>query len=205
MDKAKGYLNIEVAHEKAVSEFAQRDPADISEKSATMFDSGENFIRLFFLNKDYFVYYPSGEIIDSEGEKASIYHAIIFLHYLNTADGTPLSGNWISFKELSGGEIYNQAFYKRAQKPFLKAFEDAPEKFVEAASKLGGFKLPFGDYGMVIPVLPRVPLAMVLTPGDDEIETTCTILFDSRANSYLPTEDYAHIPGLVIGEMRKMI
>jgi len=205
MDKARGYLNIEVTYEQAVSKLVQQNPDDIARNSATTFDHENSCFNVFYLDRSYYVHYPSGVVTDTEGKNVFLYLSIIFLHYLNTADGTPLSGNWVTFKELQGGEIYQQAFYKRAQLPFLKAFSQTPEQFIEAARQLGGFQHSFGEYCMVIPVLPRVPLAMVLSPGDEEIAASCTILFDARANSYLPTEDYAHIPGLVIGEMQKRI
>ncbi len=203
MDKAKGYLNIEVTHQQAAAQLAEKNPEEAAEKSATSYHPQNNCFHLYFLKNQYWVYLPSGKIVDEQGKEGSLYLATIFLHYLSTADGTPLAGRWITFKELSGGEIYQQPFYKRAQLPFIKVFGHDPEKFVEAAASLGGFKMDLGDYCMVIPVLPRVPIAFVLAPGDDEIEPSCSILFDAHANCYLPTEDYAHLPAMILGAMRK--
>ncbi len=205
MDKAKGYLNIEVAHEKAVTAFSTLNPEEIAENSATEYDPGEGGFKFYFLTQPYRVYHPSGEVYDNNGEKVNLYFSTIFLHYLSTSDGTPLSGRWITFKELPGGAIYQQAFYGRAQKPFLMNFGNHPSLFIEAAKKLGGFAQEVGKYCMVVPVLPKVPVGFVLSPGDDEIEASCTILFDASAPSYLPTEDYAHLPGIVVKEMVKAV
>ncbi len=205
MDKAKGYLNIEVAYEKAVSEFAGLSPKVVAENSASAYRTEEGCIELYFITSPYRVYHPSGEVYDSSGDKVNLYLSTILLHYLNTADGTPLASKWVTFKELPGGSIYQEAFFGRAQKPFLANFGEQPEKFMEAAKALGGFKQDIAPYCMVIPVLPRVPVAFVLSPGDEEIGASCTILFDANAPSYLPTEDYAHLPGMVIKEMARQV
>ncbi len=203
MSKAKGYLNIEVAYRKAVSEFTSLDPRLTARNSACGYHPAKQSFDLFFLNQSYRVNYPSGEVYtgNSEKEKVNLYLSTILLHYLVTSDGTPLSGEWITFKELPGGHIYQKAFYRRAQLPFLKAFGEAPSQFIKAAANLGGFSKGNRKCFMIIPVLPRVPMAFSLSPGDGEIAASSTILFDAKASSYLPTEDYAHLPGIVIREM----
>lgn len=140
-----------------------------------------------------------------DGSAVPLYQAIIALHYLVTADGTPLQGEWISYRHLPGGDIYIDPFRRRALTPFLNAFAQQPDRFREAAKALGGCRAAMGGESAVISVMPRVPLCFVLWPGDDEIPAAANILFDAQAASYLPTEDYAHLPAMVCAEMKKLI
>lgn len=204
--KGRGFFNLETTLEYAVKEFSTGNPDNIARKGAVEYNSSENEFNVQFLQNNYTVNYPSAEVLTSNGDKASVYISILILHYLNTADGTPLSGRWISFKELPGGQIYIDPFKKRAIAPFLKAFGDSPEQFIQAASKIGGINnAPGGTYSMIIPVLPRVPLSFIIHEGDDEFPSSANILFDAHAHCYLPTEDYAHLPGVIIRELTRSL
>ncbi|HPU01601.1 MAG: DUF3786 domain-containing protein [Firmicutes bacterium] len=200
-----GYFNLEVARSEAVKKLAVRDPAAIAGNAAVSFEAGAGCFTVPFLNRAYRVYHPGGEVAGPGGEEAPLYHAILILHYLVTADGSPLSGRWISYRHLPGGDIYMEPFRRRAVLPFLKAFGSDPEAFVRAATALGGRRLEGGGTAMVIPVFPRVPLNFTLWPGDDELPPSAAILFDAQAASYLPTEDYAHLPALVVAAMQQSL
>ncbi|MFY9114038.1 MAG: DUF3786 domain-containing protein [Dethiobacteria bacterium] len=201
--KGGGFLNLETTLKYAANHFSAGEPHDIASKSAVEYDQTTKIFTIQLLDKKYTAHYPSGEVFFSSGEKAPLYQTIIILHYLNTADGTPLAGRWISFRELPGGQIYAEPFRKRAMTPFLNAFGDSAAAFVRAASNLGGFPhARTGKNSMVIPVLPRVPVNLILHEGDEEFPAAANILFDAHAASYLPTEDYAHLPALIIREMQ---
>ena len=198
-----GYFNLAVAREQAVKRLASRNPETIAGDAAVTFQKQESFFTVPFLDQLYRVSHPGGDITGAGGEETPVYLSIIILHYLVTADGSPLSGEWISYRHLPGGDIYMEPFRRRAVLPFLKAFGSDPDSFVRAAAALGGRRLKGSGTGMAIPVFPRVPLNFTLWPGDEELPPSAAILFDARAASYLPTEDYAHLPALIVGAMQR--
>ncbi len=205
-NKSKGYFNLETTFEHAVKQLQDKDPRETAGNGAVELNSaGENSVyRIFFLNKYYLLNHATGETsLEDTGEKVSVYTAIILLHYLLTATGTPLTGQWISFKELPGGQIYIEPFRKRAINYLLGVYGNNPEKMIQDASAMGGYKYEaFGKNCVLIPALPRVPVVFNIHPGDDEFPPSANILYDAVAHLYLPTEDYAHLPGMVIKQMQ---
>lgn len=205
MKKNTSFFNLDVTLEKAEREFDALDPAVMAEKAGADFDSRDQSINLSFINRAYRVESPGGKIFTADGKAAQLYQSILILHYLVTADGTPLDGRWIAYRHLPGGDIYIEPFNNRAIRPFLKTFGNDPEQFRKAAMALGGKQVQMSGIGMTVPVFPRVPICFVIWPGDEEMPPSANILFDGKAASYLPTEDYAHLPAMVTGEMKKQI
>ncbi len=202
MEKKRSFFNLEETLKQAVKTFSVLDPAEVATCAEVELGKDEKTLKVPFIGQSFFVSHPDGKVKTTEGEEASIYLAIIILHYLSTADGKPLTGRWIAYRHLPGGDIYIDPFQKRAVTPFLKTFGDRPNDFQKAAEALGGHRLEISGISMVVPVLPRVPLCFTIWPGDDELPTAANILFDEAAPSYLPTEDYAHLPAIVNGTMK---
>ncbi|MFU8794422.1 MAG: DUF3786 domain-containing protein [Dethiobacteria bacterium] len=205
MEKKRSYFNLEETLRQVVGQFSNLDAAEVADKAGAHFDAGENIITLDFLSERYSVHHPDGKVTNPEGDSASLYLAIIILHYLVTSKGTPLTGKWITYRYLPGGDIYIEPFQKRAIAPFLKTFGDDPEGFKKTALALGGKEIDQSGVSMVIPVLPRVPICFTVWPGDDEMPASANILFDEAAPNYLPTEDYAHLPAIVNGALKSKL
>jgi len=205
LKEKKSFYNLDVTLEQAIKDFSSKDPGSISLHADVNYCEKENEFVVPFLNRSYTVSYPEGKIRDSEGNPLSSYLSIIILHYLVAANGKPLTGSWVSYRHLPGGDIYIDPFTKRAVNPFLKQFGQQPDLFVKAAKALGGREEKASGISMVLPVMPRIPICFTIWPGDDEFPATATILFDEAASSYLPTEDYAHLPAMITGEMKKAL
>jgi hypothetical protein len=46
----------------------------------------------------------------SDGKPCSTFDQAMLLYYLNCADGAPLAGEWIGYRELPDGAFYHQAY-----------------------------------------------------------------------------------------------
>ena len=119
----------------------------------------------------------------------------VLLSHYSKAEPVERAGKLVKFAGLPGGHAYERAFLQRAVQPIADVFGDEPEKLVEAAERLNGRVLGYGDFSVEIPALPRIPLVIVLWRAD-EFPASATILYDKSASSYLPTEDLA-----VLGEL----
>lgn len=148
------------------------------------------------------VAYPGGVVTDADtGQEASIFTQILVLHYLVTANGAPLKGQWVTFRNLPAGLMYERAFRARSLDSLIKAFGNDEERFAQAAVSIGGEPARLGDRSFLFRALPRVPLMCVLWLGDEEVQPEIGILFDASAGSYLPTEDLAALGGTLSGRL----
>ena len=147
-------------------------------------------IILEYLNQSYQITFPDIDIslIDS-GEKVPIKDKLLILHYLTTAKGTAFANKPITFKELPEGPNYFPTFSKRAIEPLLNHFGKEPQRLIDAAEKLGGRKVDYGDLAITIDAFAYVPITIVLWQGDNEFEPSGSIIFDATISDYLPTYD----------------
>ena len=186
------------ALEKARQAFPDLNPAETAARAGVTYEEGA-FLVPFFGTR-YQVHWPSGAIQRaSDQAEPDVASRILMLHYLLTADGTPLAAKWIAFRNLPGGMGYDAAFQGRANQRLAHAFGSNLSAFEAAARALGGEHLDFGDASFSFRLLPRVWLAVVLYLADDEFSASANVLFDGAVSHYLPTEDLAVMGGILAG------
>ncbi len=194
------------AFQKACREMQRIEPKIVAWRSDTRYQelNGGGLFEVRFWGKDYAVYYPEIAVRELEtGQVPPIHYQIIILHYLLTADGTPLADRWISFRDLPGGRVYNKVFRKRACLPLIRTFGYDVEAFIRAAEALGGERLTFGDASFLFRILPRIRLAVILWAGDEELPPSANVLYDAASEHYLPTEDLAVLGGMLSGRLTR--
>ena len=187
------------------------DPALVAERSGAELARGEggDEFRLRLLNRDYRV--PISEMLVYDAATASpagVSATLVILHYLEKADGSPIRREWIPFRDLPGGNVYQQAFRQQCLDPLTAAFGRGAEAFRSSGQGLGGVPGPMGDASFIFRALPRLPMACVLWLADEEQGAEANLLYDAVAPRYLPTEDLAALGrmlafGLVRFQRRK--
>lgn len=190
------------ALEKAQQAFYHLAPLETAARASVFYEQG--VFQVPFFGGIHNVYWPDSTIRRAaEHTEADIATRILILHYLLTADGTPLADKWIAFRSLPGGLGYDAAFQGRANLRLARAYGSDRPGFEAAAQSLGGERLDFGDASFSFRVLPRVWLAVVLYLADDEFPASANVLFDGAASHYLPTEDLAVLGGMLAGRLMK--
>lgn len=179
-----------LAYEKACANLTSKDPAKIAANSGVAFDEVNGLFTVKYINEIYTISYPEGEVrFANRQEEVPMAAKVILLHYLLTATGKPLSGQWISFKEVPGGMIYIQPFNGRVLGAFKAFFGKNAGLLIKAGEKIGGRAVKYGDAAITLDILPQVPVTYVIWEGDEEFPANATALFDATAQYYLPTED----------------
>jgi len=150
----------------------------------------QELIIIDYLNQSYQVTFPDIQVsLVGGGAEVPIKDKILILHYLTLAKGIPLANKFIAFKELPEGANYFKTFSKRSIEPLTEHFGREPHWLVDAADKLGGRKVDYGDVAVTISAFSRVPITIVLWRRDEEFPPRSNILFDATVPSYLSTYD----------------
>ena len=188
------------AFDLACQQMRARDPRERAEKSGAHFEAGptgkEGRISLSLFNARYVIDFPDLRISSGEKKAVSLVTKIILLHFLIKADGRPLSGQLVPYKEIPGGMVYAGVFARRAVEPLIPVFGQSPGRLLEAGFRLGGRKAEYGDVSLELMALPRIPMTYILWEGDEEFPATAQLLFDRAVEGYLSLEDI-----VVVGEM----
>lgn len=191
MDEFEGY---KAAYELAKEELRKLDLQRQCELAGATFIEHEGKALLKLFSDIYEVVLPDCDVKCITDKHASIQLKILALHYLAQSTGTPLTGKLIDFRELPSGIAYHVSFDSRVKKPLLKAFSNA-ERLLIAAKHLEAEEIDYGDAGLRIWALPKVPIIIAYWAADEEMPASISILFDSSISGYLTTEDVA-----VLGE-----
>jgi hypothetical protein len=168
---------------------ALTDIAEQCRKSAAGYRE-DGKVRIAYFKRDYLLHIPEGRVTTPEGEEAlPVKEKLLVLHYFLQAQGTPLTGTLVTYKELKEGVNYFPIFYQRAIKPLVKFFGGEPGLLPGVAAVLGGEKADYGDCAVTFRAFPLVPVTCVLWKGDDEFPPEGSILFDSNVPDYLTNDD----------------
>jgi hypothetical protein len=115
----------------------------------------------------------------------------LILSYLHTADGTPVAGKWINFRELPEGKMYHQAFQGYASDKLTKHWGNNIQGFITACETVGGQPMDYGDASFSMPLLPRIIVAPTYWIGDEDFSPKAFILFDANVHHYMVTDGLA--------------
>jgi hypothetical protein len=157
---------------------------------ATIEGSG---LQLIYWGRLVRITWPQLTIGDVEtGEPCSMFDCAMLLYYLDMADGTELADRWIGFRELPDGAFYNQAFQGYSGNLLARRFGEQPGALQAAARAMAGARLPaLAPLGFAFQPLPRIRLAAVLWPGDEDFAARASILFDASSYHYMTTDGLA--------------
>jgi hypothetical protein len=114
--------------------------------------------------------------------------ALAILVYLVEAENIPLSGRWVSAKDLKGGEMFFRGPHSFPLASLLKAFGEDREGFLVAGKKCGGVPGTWGDASFQVMAFPRVPVQVLLWLTDEVFPAQISFLFDATIEQHLPLD-----------------
>ena len=169
--------------EQLKSEIASADLAKAAQRVGADFEDGKLTLRI--LGKKFSV--------DTKGNLSTQIHvnpwvAVPFLTYLLYGKGLPVSGSWISFRELKEGKERYPLFQKRcedAMKRVADTYTDLFDDLVHIFNAREVEKQFESDISVVLHPLPRVPMMICYWLPEDGLESSLNVFFDKTADQNL--------------------
>jgi len=159
--------------------------AELNEDSEIMLDYFNSYALLSIKEKKVFILPQNNK--KASPEKLDIFASSIILHYLLTADGTPVAGQWILYRDLPGGLFYD-ATIGGVLGPLIEKFQAEGNAFIEKIQSLGGARAGCGQYAGVIYPFKKFPVLFILEQKDEEFDASLRALFDISASNYMKTD-----------------
>jgi len=180
--------HLDIAYKKAQEDMAGISPYVVASQSGASFEGGR-FIIPFF-HRSFSVHYPDVKVAEVGCDTPPPrWLEILLMHYLINADGTPISGMWVTYRYLPGARLFDQRFTNMAVQPLLDYFGNDADGFRQAGLSIEGRPMTrTGDAAFRFLALPKIPMGCILYLGDEEVSPSINILFDAAAPHYLPTE-----------------
>ncbi|MDO5411469.1 MAG: DUF3786 domain-containing protein [Lachnospiraceae bacterium] len=183
----------------AVRRLQNRSALEIAQNAGIVFDERLSRFEISSLGQEIRIEYPSCKL----SEELENWHTLILLHYLDMADGTPLSREWISFGNLRDGMIRGTKFDASAEaglQKFLAGKSEAEIKKI--CEKLGAdFPETKADLSAGFWLFPRYPVLLNIWLEDDEFPASGKMLVNKSADHYLTVEDAVTAGEVIIAKL----
>ena len=190
--------NYQQSFELACASLKEMDSEERAKKAGADYQKGEDGAKIIidFFSEPYHIHFPQIEFYSPSKKTVSLVTRILLLHYLIRADGSPLTGKWVGYKDIPGGLLYAGVFARRVIEPLVRKFGNSAKWFKEIGKKLGGKSVEVGDASFILHAFPFIPLQYVLWEGDEEFPPSVQLLFDASVDHYFSLEDI-----VVLGQM----
>lgn len=134
--------------------------------------------------------------VDSKGNLYTDIHinmwvAIPFLTYVIYGKGMPVSGNWVSFRELKGGMEEHPLFQRRCEEPMKRVADTYTDLFDDMVHIFSGKQVEKqfeSDISVVLYPLPKVPIMVCYWLPEDGLESSLHVFFDKTVDENLGTD-----------------
>ena len=127
------------------------------------------------------------------------WHTLALLHYLDLADGTPPSGELMSFGQYPDGMVRGGGFDRDAEQAIRTLGVLPPEELERRCEALGAnFETSNADLCARFDFAPRYPVWLKVWFGDEEFPASGHLFVDASAPRYLTIEDAVTVGALIL-------
>ena len=181
----------------AQERLAQHTPEDIAEKSGAQYADGSFSLKTL------------GQTVTVRLSDCTIqpplskWHALTLLHYLDLADGAPLTGRTIIFSQYKDGLVRGGGLDRNAELIVRRDLGILPPEELERRCRLLGAEiLPSNaDFYARFDFAPRYPVWLKVWFADEEFPASGRLLLDESAPHYLTIEDAVTAGSLILDQL----
>ncbi len=116
------------------------------------------------------------------------YLYLFILYFLVKSKNIVPSGEWVSQKDIKGGEAFFRGPHTLPCNKITDRFGDDIDLFKQECGKLNGAALDLADAAFVFEITPTLPVAVLYWQGDEDFPSEAKLLFDSTIEQHLPLD-----------------
>ena len=182
-------------------------PEEICLKAGVSFSAEEQLYSIRSFGGELKLKFPSYDPQHEITDVREMWYLLTLLQYLDTADGTPLCGNWITLSQMPGGAARSVGFQKEADHAFARAaYKTHSEEFRKACLQLGAVPADGkGDVSCLIYFAPRFPVLINFWEADEDFSASVRMYVDAMAEHYLTLEGAGTACGCVINRITDIV
>ena len=174
------------AHYEAL--FAKLDAEEAAARTEVKWDGKEFYVNL--LGRGFAISHPVYAIraVDN-GPIPPLPTQTFLLRWLLEGKNIPWRGTWKTFREMPWGEMYIKPYTGRVLTRAAFTFSFKLAAFAATCEKLGGMKLPHGDAGYQLELLPGFHIQILIWQGDDEFPPNAQVIYSDNFAEGFAAED----------------
>lgn len=142
--------------------------------------------------------------VDRQGKIITEIHVnpwlvIPLFNYVLYGGGTPPSGEWVTFRELKGGEDWYPLYTQRAERPLKRVADTYTELFDDMLKVFSGKRIDHNypaDISIVLHPLPKVPILICYSGPEEGLESALAVFYDKTVEKNLNIQT---LYGLIVG------
>lgn len=189
------------AFEQSRKRLQQISPDLIAKLTLLQFDSGRNCFTFDSFGQRIEITYPDGRVCfkGTDEKLQSFVWELILLNYLTCAKAKPLNNEWVSYRDLPQGNVFYPNIKANVLEDLARFFADCDKTLLKTAlSKLGFTSAATkADLAAIVNFSPRVPVLIQFWEGEEDIQSSCQLLFDSSISDQMHIEDVAALCSLI--------
>jgi hypothetical protein len=189
--------------------YGKLDPAEVTRRTGVPFDAERGAFILTILGFKLYAAWPEFALTPEDAENCprDLYGGealILGIRYLLEGARELPRGNWLPYRELPWGDVYDRNFQGRCIKRLAFAFGPKPDVFAKACEVLGGVKYSKGDVSYDLEFVPGVTVRLILWSGDDEFPPNSQWLFSDNTPLAFTAEDVAGVGDMICGALKEL-
>jgi hypothetical protein len=201
MQKNKNEGSYSRAFENSRKRMQQLSPDKISKSSLIQYDWLKNCLVFESFGQEIEISYPEGQVcFKGTDEKLVLFGwDLMLLNYLSNSKELPVKNEWVSYRELPQGNVFYPNIKTHVLEALSQFFTESNKKLIRnALAKLGFiFVESKADIAATAKFVPRVPVLIQFWEGEDEVPSSCQILFDRTIADQMHIEDAAGLCSLI--------
>ena len=128
---------------------------------------------------------------------------ILVIRYLLEGRAVPALGNYLTFREIPWGSVYNDNFTGRCIKRLAFSYGNSQDLFSEIMEAMNAKPIKGGGTAYELAFMDGLFIRYLLWAGDDEFPPSSQILFSDNFPSAFTAEDLAVIGDVTINSMKE--